>query len=192
MLWSKSYPGTQLSLLHETRGTDSQIFARLQCPETITAVGKDHRFAQAAYSLATDLSTSRVASKLPVVRCSLVAGCLSHIVGPRSLLQQQTHRKAPQGRTSTAARAASSIPEEPKSVQRKVSHILVKRDQEHLLDEIENRLAGVYCLSDCILMSLLTVSTASLHTADCLRFGLCEAWGIQVRQHMPCTHIAIV
>ena len=36
-------------------------------------------------------------------------------------------------------------------MQRKVSHILVKRDQEHLLDEIEDRLAGVYgqsCASD--------------------------------------------
>lgn len=64
-----------------------------------------------------------------------------------------------QGRTSTKVRAASSIPQEPKSVQRKVSHILVKRDQEHLLDEIEDRLAGVYGQSECILI-LLTLSTA--------------------------------
>lgn len=29
-------------------------------------------------------------------------------------------------------------------MQRKVSHILVKRDQEHLLDDIEDRLAGAH------------------------------------------------
>ena len=51
-------------------------------------------------------------------------------------------------------------------MQRKVSHILVKRDQEHLLDEIEDRLAGVYGQSVLILTGLLTASTAYFQSAN--------------------------
>lgn len=45
-----------------------------------------------------------------------------------------------QVRAATVLAASTSQPESP---QRKVSHILVKPDQEHILDEIEERLAGV-------------------------------------------------
>lgn len=100
----------------------------------------------------------------------VVAGCTSHITGLSSLLQHSRHRGVSLRCTSTRVRAASSIPEEPKSVQRKVSHILVKRDQENLLDEIEDRLAGVYDQSERILTRLPTVSTAYLQWPHCLRF----------------------
>lgn len=74
------------------------------------------------------------------------AGCAGLSTCCSLLLQQQRHKGAPQQRTLTRVRAASGIPQEPKTVQRKVSHILVKRNQEHLLDDIEDRLAGAYTI----------------------------------------------
>ena len=90
----------------------------------------------------TELPATTLFAKFEVIITGFVAGCASQ---SRSLLlQQQRHRGVSQRHALTTVRAGSSIPEEPKTVQRKVSHILVKRDQEHLLDEIEDRLAGAY------------------------------------------------
>lgn len=75
-------------------------------------------------------------------------------------------------------------------MQRKVSHILVKRDQENLLDEIEDRLAGVYDQSERILTrysqhSIFAVATLSEISAS-------EGGGTEVSTDniILCKHVA--
>jgi hypothetical protein len=74
-----------------------------------------------------------------------VAGYPLHHSIPLKRLDQ-CHTGVHLSQVASKARAASGLAastSQAEPLQRKVSHILVKPDQEHILDEIEERLAGL-------------------------------------------------
>lgn len=74
-------------------------------------------------------------------------------------------------------------------MQRKVSHILVKRDQEHLLDDIEDRLAGAR--TTMLTSRFLANSQSIFSVGNHVKFApLSTAKNIMFINCIACIHIA--